>query len=234
MSGVSDGLLRRLKALAEMAERGTEHEREIAAGRLAELMVKYQIESFDTASPEPQAEEGRLDADEGAPPSRVEHWEKMLLSSVAEVCGGRCWLRGRGRYQQLRMVGPKDSVGGARYMYLWLRRQVAEMSREAARTKGDGSNAWRRAYASGCVAKIYKRMKDARRVVVEQSQALVLVDRQKAAVDARFADLGELRTSKGGRLDRRHAATEGWVDGDRVDVGGHDQRQVGEGQKRLK
>lgn len=231
---VSDALMRKLRALAEMAERGTEHERESAAGKLAEIMAKHQIASFDASTPEPSADEGRLDDDEGAPPSRVENWEKQLLSGLASALGGRCWMRGKGRYQQMRMVGPAGSIGAARYMYAWLRRQINEMARSAGRACGETSNAWRRAYASGMTAKVYKRMVDARRVVMSSSEtAIVLVDRQKQAVDRRFADLGNLRQSRGGRLQRVDAASSGWIDGDRVDLGsssGH----LTEGAKRLK
>lgn len=235
MTEISDNLMRKLRALAEQAERGgTENEREMAAQRMAEIMAKHQIESFDLSVATPEADEGRLDADDGAPPSRVEHWEKVLLSTLADVFGGRAWTRGKGRLQEMRMVGPAGSIAAARYMYLWLRQQVNHLARAAGRACGEDSNAWRRAYATGMVSKIYKRMTDARRVVATSSEtALVVVDRQKVAVERRFAQLGDLRRGKGGRLQRGDAKSEGWRDGDHVDLGNAGSARLGAGQRRL-
>lgn len=221
---VEPKLLERLRKLQAMAEHPTSgSEGEIAAARLAELMTRHQVEMADLVdAPTIGVEDGRLDAEEDAPASRVEHWELSLASAVAEACGGRAWYqssRSERRRMVLRMYGPLGSTGAARYMYLWLRRQVNEMSRRECREWGE-SNAWRRAYASGMVIKIYKRMVDARRVVVESasSTALVVVDRQKAAIDQRFAE-AELVSRKTRNLKRPNAQTEGYRDGDRVDLG---------------
>lgn len=237
----TDKVYARLRKLQEMAERstGNEAEAEVAAGKLAEMMARYQIEDLE-ALPREQpvgAEEGRVDAEsDDAKPARVEAWDVQLLTVIASALGGKAWMMGKGRYQQLRMVGPVDSVRTARYMYQWLRRQVNTLARAAARHHGEEANAWRRAYCAGMVSKVHKRMMDARTAVVQSSNstALVLVDRQKQAVESRFAQIGDLRRTKRGKLSRGEAAVYGWRDGDGVDLGHSGALALDEGPKRLK
>ena len=238
MSDVDPKLLDRLRKLQAMVERpGNEHEGHLAAARLAELMARHQVETADLVGPPLGVEDGRLDAEDDAPLSRVEHWELTLASAVAEASGGRAWFQAAAherRRMRLRMCGPLGSTGAARYMYLWLRRQVADMSRAAARARGE-SNAWRRAYAVGLVTKIYQRMTAARRVVVDaaSSTAIVLVDRQRQLVDERLAADG-LTARRSRDLKRPNARLEGFRDGDDVDLGDADAAQLGEGHRRLK
>lgn len=239
---VNDRVIARLRKLQEMAERteGNEAEAEVAAGKLAELMARYQLEDLEALPKEAPvgAEEGRVDAEtDGDKPSRVEAWEIQLATVVATSLGGKCWIVNYdSKHKQLRMVGPVDSVRTARYMYSFFRGQVNTFARAAARAAGITQNAWRRAYCSGMVSKIHKRMHDARATVVAAASttAIVLVDRQKQAVEERFAQIGGLRGSRRGRLKRGDAVVDGWRDGDRVDLGHTGAAGLGEGQLRLK
>lgn len=234
-----DAILRKLAKLLELSERGDEHEAQVAAQRAAELMAKHQIDAAQviaaSARPDdrPSLEEGRIDGD-GDETSRIENWHKALLVSVAEACGGRAWMNGRGRYQRFMMVGPKDSVASARYIYMHLERQIGRLSRAAMRASDVGTNAWRRAYAVGMVARVRERLIEGRRTAMRAatSTALVVVDKTALAVKEAH-DAKGLRTSRYGAMKRPDAHTYGYRDGDKVDLGSSDARRLGEGQKKL-
>lgn len=239
MSELPDSkILDRLVKLLELAKRGTENEAELAAQRAAELMAKYQLDAADVEArlntgAKPNLETGRVDGD-GDAPKRVERWHSVLLAVVADVSGGRAWMHGAGRYQQFMMIGPKDSVASAKYLYAMLERDVNRLSREAGRRHGEASNAWRRAYALGMVSRISERLRAGKAAAVRAatSQALVVVDATKKAIEEKLEEM-KLRTVKRGTQKRPDAAFYGYRDGERVDLGGQHAR-LGEGQKKLK
>lgn len=236
MSAIVD----RIAKLLELSESSNEHEAELAAQRAAEMMAKHQISMLEVQAARGQrdapiaVEEGRVDAEQDADLSRVENWHKTLLVTVADACGGRAWMRNKGRNAMFFFAGPADSVSTARYLYMSLERQVSRLSRGATRVRIE-SNAWRRAYAMGVVAKIGKRMRDARRAVVNASGslALVLVDKQKLAVDAHMAEKGKMCQTRSGEMKRAEAVAHGYVDGDKIDVGDPNRERVGAGCKKL-
>lgn len=239
MSAPDDRILSKLAKLLELKDSPNEHEAQVAAQRAAELMAKHQIDEAQviaaSARPDdkPRLEEGRIDG-EGEEASRIENWHKALLVAVAEACGGRAWMNGRGRYQRFMMVGPKDSVASARYIYMHLERQVSRFSRAATRESPVGTNAWRRAYAMGMVARVRERLVAGRRAAMKAatSTALVVVDKTALAVKEAH-DAKNLRTSRYGGMKRPDAQTHGYRDGDKVDLGSSDARRLGEGQKKL-
>jgi hypothetical protein len=234
-------ILDRLVKLIEMSKRGTEHEAEIAAQRAAELMAKHQIDAatveaqLSGKAKKPDLERGRVDADNEAAPSRVERWHSVLLAAVAEACGGRAWMHGKGRKQMFFMVGPKGAVDSAKYLYAMLEKDVNRLSREAGRRHEQPSNAWRRAYALGMSSKISHRLMEGRKAAMSQatSTALVVVDATKRAIDD-VLDAMDLRQQKRGAQKRPDAMTWGYIDGDKVDLGITDRARLGEGQKKLR
>lgn len=224
-----------LAKLLEMAERGTDHEREIAAAKAAEWMARHQISSFDLASATgPAVEDGRVDSDDpSAPPARVENWNKMLLVVVAEAAGGRAWMQGKGRMQRMMIAGTSDSVASARYLYMWLARVVGRMAREAASDRRE-TNAWRRSYAVGAVAKLRVRLAAARQSVIQsESTALVVVDRVAAAVTEHMNRKRDMRPGRSGPLKRPDGSSWGYHDADQIDLADAGQRRVGAGLKGL-
>lgn len=236
---MSDKILDRLAKLLELAESSNEHEAEVAAQRAAELMTKHQLDAADVeahraGASAPKIERGRIDAEEGAPESRVENWHKALLSSIADVLGARAWFRGRGKLAQFLIIGPADSVATGRYLYMHLSQQVNKLSREAQRRHGEAQNAWRRAYAMGMVARVWERLRAGRAeaMKVATTTALVWVDKTKAAIEQSYAEMS-LRTAKAGKVKRPDAKSVGYRDGDRVDVGSGGARALGEGQRKL-
>lgn len=232
-------VLDRLVKLMEMAKRGTENEAEIAAQRAAEIMAKYQIEAADieatiAGKTKPAIEQGRID-DNDDKPKRVERWHSALLWAVADACGGKAWMHGRGRYQQFFMVGPKGSVDSAKYLYAMLEKDVNRLSREAGRRHFEPSNAWRRAYALGMVQRIGERLRAGRAAAMKTATttAMVHVDATKKAIEVAFDSLGA-RQQKAGTQKRPDARTWGYHDGAHVDIGSTDRARLGEGQKKLK
>jgi hypothetical protein len=238
---IDDRIMTRLAKLLEMAERGDEHEAQVAAERAAELMAKHEIEMADvqirTGQPnKPQVEKGRVDAlwenADGWP--RTENWHKGLLSALASVMGGKAWIHGKGKQYQFWMIGTRDAINAVRYMYALLERQVNRLSREAQRRHVEPSNAWRRSYSMGMVAKILERLEAGKKMARDaaSSTALVVVDATALAVKEQF-DQMKMRTTKVGARKRPDAGSVGYRDGDRVDLGNRDAGRLGEGQKKL-
>ena len=236
---VDPKILDRLKKLMEMADRGTEAEAAVAAERAAELMAKHQldvadVEAHKAGADKPQIERGRIDAEEADPLTRLENWNKSLLAAISDSLGARAWIQSRGKRGMFRIIGPVDSVSTARYLYLHLSRQVNRLSREAGRLHGETSNAWRRSYAIGMVARVWERLKAGRAAAMSAatSTALVWVDKTKQAIDAEHAEMN-LRAARHGARKRPDAGSYGYRDGDRVDLGSGGAR-LAEGQKTLK
>lgn len=239
---IDDKIMSRLAKLLEMAERGGEHEAQLAAERAAELMARYEIEMADvqarTGQPaKPTIERGRVDSlwedADGWP--RVENWHRALLSALAGVMGGKAWVHGKGKQYQFHMVGTRDAINAVRYTYALLERQINRLSREAQRRHVEPSNAWRRSYAIGMVSKIYDRLKAGKAAAHQgaSSTALVVVDATAIAVKAEYDQL-KLRTMKSAARKRPDAGSYGYADGDRVDLGDRDSARLGEGQRKLK
>lgn len=236
---MTDKILDRLAKLLEMSKSGNENEAALAAERAAELMVKHQLEIADVEmrlkGKEARVEvtTARIDGGDDAPPSRIENWHKNLLSSVVDLHGGRAFFRGRGKYATFSMIGPKDAVATARYMYSFLERQINRLSRAATRERGE-SNAWRRSYAIGMVVRVSERLRAGKRAAMATAttQALVLVDKTAIAVQAEW-DKRKFRDGRSGPRKRPDAGQYGYADGDRVDIGSAT-GALGEGQKKLR
>lgn len=238
---VDPKILDRLAKLMELAESSNEHEAELAAQRAGEMMAKHQLDSADieahvAGAQKPKVERGRIDAEESEPLSRIENWHKALLSSLADVLGAKAFFNGRGKYAEFRIIGPADSVSTGRYLYLHLSKQVSRLSRDAQRRHLEGSNAWRRAYSLGMVARLWERLKAGRAAAlkVATTTALVWVDKTKLAIAAEYDQLS-LRSARAPKAAKRpDAKSVGYFDGDRVDIGSSNARAIGEGQKKLR
>lgn len=233
-------ILDKLAKLLELAESDNEHEAELAAQRASELMTKHSLEVADVeahkvGASKPKIDRGRIDAaSDDEPFSRVENWHKSLAASIAEVLNARVIFRGRGKLFEFRLIGPADSVTTARYLYLHLVQQINAMSRAAQRRHNEPQNAWRRSYALGMVSKTWIRLKagKAEAMKTATSTALVWVDKTKLAIEAEMASM-KLRDARTGPKKRADAASWGYRDGDKVDLGSSTAPRLGEGQKKL-
>lgn len=221
IENVDPRILDKLQGLLNLKQSPNEHEATLAAERAAELMARHGIQEADLqlrTAGRIQITEGRIDAAESEASSRVENWHKQLHAAVADVCGGRAYMHGRGRQQIFFVVGTPDTVKTAAYMYQFLVKQIGALSRAATRERGE-SNAWRRAYAVGMVSRVYSRLQTARDTGIgSDSTSLVLVDKRRQAVDDHMSKK-KLRSSKAGSMKRPGAASVGYVDGDRIDIG---------------
>jgi hypothetical protein len=236
---VTERILDRLSKLLAMRDGGTEAEAEVAALRAAELMARYQLTEADVPRPradKPGVESGRIDDEEGAPLARFSQWRKQLGIAVANVFGARMytWVEGRTKYMSMRMVGPRDSVNTARYMYMALEKEVGRQARAAMRRHGEDSSSWRRNYALSMVLRIGERLKEGRATAMQTATetALVWVDMQKQAIDEECNKLG-LRTSRPRGGDRPDARRVGYRDGANVDIGDASRDRLTEGQRKL-
>lgn len=235
-------IMERLAKLLELADRGDEHEAEVAAQRAAELMARHQIEMHDVTAfvagqSEIKVEHGRVDGEDADDPSRCEKWHRALLKAVADALGSRGYVEPttNPKFMRFRIVGPVDSVRAGRYLFMSITRQINRLSREAGRRHGETSNAWRRAYALGMVARVRERLVAGRASVMgaASSTALVWIDKTKEKVDEFVKNKLELRQIKSRAVARPDAADWGYRDGDKVDVGDNSRGRLGAEQKKL-
>ncbi len=236
---MDERVMAKLAKLLELKERGTEHEAEVAAERAAELMAKHQISMFDLANfkmgdiGEPEV--GRIDdvdGDDIPSSARFEAWRGTLAEVLARSQGARSYRIGN-KFYTLWVIGPPGSRDAVRYMYMALSRTIATMGRRAQRTNLE-SNAWRRAYCRGVVARISARLKETRERVVAQAPgtALVVLNHWETKVQAKYDGMG-MRDSRCGSQKRPDGMAQGWEDGAHVDLDGN-RPALGEAKKRLR
>jgi hypothetical protein len=241
VSALDPKIMDRLVKLMQMAERGTEHEAGIAAQRAAELLAKHQLDMADVqgyaaSGLEPKVEKGRIDGEDVDDATSLENWHRSLLSAIADALGARPFFRPITKKKAtFWIIGPADSVSSARYLYMSISRQINKMSRAAMREHGETQNAWRRSYAMGMVTRVWERLKAGRAAAMSSASttAMVWVDKTKVAIQKEYANLGKMRDVKQGKRKRRDASDYGYMDGEKVDVGGK-RDSLGAGQARLK
>lgn len=234
-----EDVMAKLQKLFSLSQSSNEHEAALASQRAAELMAKHQIEAAELeehvgSTQAPRVESGRFDADEDADWSkREEAWKTQLGSTIAAGLGGKMWRQYGHKVYRFFMIGPPDSVNAARYLYLALSKEIARLSQREMKIRGE-SNAWRRAYCLGMVARIGSRLAEGRRAALSTSTAMVLVNKMDIAV-AEAYDAKNLKDSKiGQRLKRNDGTTEGWIDGGKLDLSNVDDRaRLGTGNKKL-
>jgi hypothetical protein len=238
-------ILDKLSKLFELAEREDEHEAQVAAQRASELMAKHQLTMADlnehtgASSTQDAIERGRIDNDgdeQAFTKGKLEAWRMQLAAGIAQVLGGKMWYtNARTVGYRFMMVGPVDSVGAARYMYLMLSNTIHRLSRREATNRME-TNAWRRSYALGMVARVCARMNEAKAQAFAQatSQALVHVSRTQELVEEEYASLGLRMSKAGSRSKRREAKAEGWRDGASIDIGDPSRARMSSGTKQLK
>jgi hypothetical protein len=233
----------KLIKLLELSKSENEHEAAAAAQRAAELMAKHQlagidIDAFKAGRDVVSFEAQRLDDEENAPLiKRLQAWEGFLASAVAEGLGGKVWIVGASAECVLRIVGPKGVPEHARYLFMALRREIARWGRRQMKERGE-SNAWRRAYCAGMVARIHERLLEGRKVGMQgaSSTALVAIDATATKLQAWMEEnLPSMRqNSIGERAKRPDARTYGYRDGANLDIGDIDRAKLGEGHRQLK
>ena len=158
---------RKLSALKEMAERGTENEAIVAAEKLQRLCLKYGIDSGELG-------ESRnfcldlLDAGRSLPV-----WKKILATAIANGCGAYCFTSRRSGQTLIRVSGLpyQQTLVATQYRYL-----VAIVDRLA---KENASGRDRHDYRMGVVVRLWERL-SAKPSPDKTQEGLVLLARSTA------------------------------------------------------
>lgn len=231
-------VVEKIKKLLELSKSGNEHEAATAAARVAELMAKHEISAADLTvdTGEPRTERGRIDNDEDGWSTRYQAWKSTLAEVCALAVGARSWQQRHdsdNSLYKITIVGPVGSVNAARYLYMWLLKEVRRVSSHERNARGE-NDAWRTSFRVAMINRLHERMQAMRKQTFKEasSTAMVRVDATATAVKEAYdmMDLGKARGPRATDYDGYHAGREA---GDRVrlgDAAGH----IGEGQKKLK
>lgn len=182
----TDDILRKVRALLELAARATPHEAAAAAGRADALLQKRRLTMADVGQVDEAATE--TIGEEAAPlweGTRTSRVHTRLSAVLCEHYGCAAW---RTRHQlggitmgvNLRIAGLPSDVAIVRFMFAWL---SLEIGRLAAKEKGS-----RVAFGHGCVTGIHEALVASRATVDAEhssahgaSAAMVVASRHDAA-----------------------------------------------------
>lgn len=234
MSAIVD----KIKKLLELSRSPNENEAASAAARVAELMAKHEISAadLDTTSDGPQIEIGRIDSEGEEYSTRYQSWKSMLGAVCAGAVGAMSYQkrhRADDSLYTMTIIGPVGSVNAARYLYMWLLKEVRRISSRERNARGE-SDGWRTSFRVAMIHRLNQRMQDMRRSTMKTASttAMVRVDATAQAVRDAYEKL-QLGKARGPRVTNGDGWEEGIEAGDRVrlgDAAGH----IGEGQKKLK
>jgi hypothetical protein len=134
------------------------------------------------------------------------------------------------------MIGPLGTVGAARYLYQSLSKALERMVRQYLRETG-GRGPQGNAYLQGAVFRVDERMRKAREAAMTTatSNALVVVDRTKAAVQKAVEDEGLVKSKRTYRATSdAMAMADGYADGEKVDIGDQSRKRLEKPDDQLK
>lgn len=122
-------LLEKIKALMEMAARGTEHEAAIAAEKIQELTLKYQID-LDEIQTTQQASDGAIGTTI-ATENAARAWLNTLATAIAPVNLCKSFWRKTDAGTELIVVGSEVNVLTCKQVYEYLKGTIERLASEA-------------------------------------------------------------------------------------------------------
>lgn len=178
--------LAKLKALSE-CKTGNVHETATAAALMTRLMLEHQIEIEEVpgsgAIPIVERDLSAEVRDRGYP-----LWQVNLLALVARATDCLSYEVQSGESQfRLRLLGTEADIAQARSLYCFCH---AEVERLGHLWNPDAPNGRKNDFRRGAGHAIGQKMARERFVVIQESRAMVHMQRKREAVEARAAQLG--------------------------------------------
>lgn len=177
---------RKLSALKEMAERGTEHEALVAAQKLQELCLKYGIESGELKDSESFSVQSIDSA------AKMPRWKLVLATALAKGCGAYAcqWYDRRQGLTFIKVYGLSYQQTAVATQYRHFIAIIDRLAKENAQGTA-ARNAYRLGMATALFAKLSPKQPQATESI--QEEGLVLLSRSCERAKA-FAE------KKGGKI----------------------------------
>jgi|SRR5262245_23978528 len=215
--------LDRIKSLIEKLQRLSKssnvHEAELAASRMADILLKYNLSLSDIELEEEKLEKGSMNLGGSSCESL---WRADLHSGISNYNFCRS-IRINGT-QRVACLGKKHNLLGVQYMYDYLSKTIWRLAKEAANQDGlelAGRYSYLNSFATHAVWAIVARLKAERETKVKvESDSRALVVQEDALVQKEFdADMGKdtIKTKRSGVMDAV-AAIRGREAGKRVGI----------------
>lgn len=251
-------ILDRIRKLLTLSENNSNpEEAQLAAQRAMELMTRHRIDEMTARGYDPdkiEIVEGRIDDVEEAKPRRVMSQWQLLLASVVvqgnngkllrrsvlvDENGDRCGPdRARKKGEITIMFGQRDDIDVARYMFMWLEKELLLRCRHHLRLIG-GYGREGNAYLHGLVIAVHQSLQVGQRNVLEGDPGTALVavaNKTREAAEAKMRKIPGLTSTRLGntRVDPSNFV-QGMADGKSIDLS-RDRDALGlpSGSKRLK
>lgn len=200
--------LSKIAKLLRLATSNNPAESAAAAAKAQEIMERHKLTAGDLSLPVESAEPIENFAHDPID-VKADRWRVYLLSAIAKLNQCKLYLSG----PKLCLIGRATDVGGARYIYSWLVREVERLASRDCR--GCGRTYWNN-YRLGAVETVTKRLRETaaqtlatvREEVRDDSRALVLVNQNAALMVQRVAEVEDwTRTHMKLRAGRRSSAS---------------------------
>lgn len=201
-------IIDRIRKLLALAQSDNVNESAAAAGAAQRLMTEHQI-SMDAVEKE-VVEQVTQDA-EPLEENVRQIWKRRLAHVLCGCNGCGSVITGDrsfGKNGKLMIYGRKSRVDTVRYLYAWLVREVERLAQ--AHNRGGGIT-WLNSFRSGCVDTVVEKIRAATADTMKgyllgasesaRSSALVVVERDRAAIEAFKRKMGYVATSSAQRTD---------------------------------
>lgn len=227
MNERGESVLRKVRALRELAKSSNIHEAEAAAAQADALIQKYRLDEAELeAAGDAEAEAIGGDHEPLQTGTRLDGWKGLLAAKLARHYGcyvyTRRFLRDGRRHVSIQIVGRPSDVATVRYMFAWL---VGEIARLSAYESGTSArNAFRLGAVTGIGNALYVSRKAAEAEHARThggAAAIVLVSRADAAkawASSAVGGIGAGRAVSG--PSNRDAFLRGKDAGEKIHVGG--------------
>lgn len=159
--------IRKLLELADESRGGTKAERELAAQRAQELMLKHNLDSAELSG---QSAPGDVGEDGQRVEGSQAEWQVQLIAAVGEECFVTVYWIKRGRFAwDVVTVGRADNIAFVdtlcKHLIPWLKQEAKEAFKVAQRLEGDAikPRSFRRAFYASAIREIALRLRMLRR-----------------------------------------------------------------------
>ncbi len=198
-----DEIIKRAEKLQALAQSSNVHEAALAASKLQELLLKYNLELWETQEAPRRYGYREFNLSAGGYGSSLE-WKKILLATIARA--NSCKAVSFRGMPVSRVFGESLNINVCRHMYKYLAQEICRLEEiawqaiilgpsknKAGMSRERGTLA--RSFYVGAVDAIYLRLERPEQPVV--GSALVYVETVQAELDEAIRNnLGEIRQSK--------------------------------------
>ncbi len=193
-------ILDKMQKLQALATSSNEHEAALAASRLQDLALKYNLSLTDI--PTSENEDAYLKEEEGMDvTNNARWWSTLLYHEIARNNFVKILVRGSTK--RVWTVGKRHNLEIVKYMFVYLQREIVRLGNEYRRGQDAESKRMRRSFCAGCVSTIGRKLAEDREKAQASSQDMhaMVVKLDAGLNDAMKEFFPRVGKSRGGRWD---------------------------------